>query len=495
MRMVPKTLTVHIVLSSSFMWLASLNPCAALRLERPPIPWYVEANGASPPSPFTQILKGDKLAKQVQKFGGAGGNHYALVFFYSPYCPHCQKFLPHLERVAYGIEEAGRSILVGRVDCTLYLEVCRAYMPGRTNLPGLVFGAVQKWSKPKSLAIADLPDDTAEDLQAWLSQKVGTHFPLPSLTDFQRVWRKALSKAEKNSPESSIAKPEPGKADVWDIQLATAMFLRSALDQLQQTSGKSKKNGTRAFKDFVLLLADRYPSHACRAAFTDLHKLFKARTSLKPKDFEKSWKMCGHVPWDKFRNGWSSCRGSLPGKRGFTCGLWSLLHMLSARSGSRFSPLEGFQITRSALWNFFDCEDCKHHFFNMPATNSDASSREKAQLWWWEAHNKVNARVRREEAQSGDGDPAFVKSQWPSPHLCGSCRSSSGGGFLLKSRIGGTYYKVANESEAVDMPEPDVAPHDDLQAAHTGEQSESAAEASWNRNAVVKFLRHYYYAT
>lgn len=42
-------------------------------------------------------------------------------------------------------------------------------------------------------------------------------------------------------------------------------------------------------------------------------------------------------------------------------------------------------------------------------------------LWLWNAHNKVNARLIKEEADSETIDPSFPKMIWPPKQLCPSC--------------------------------------------------------------------------
>lgn len=38
---------------------------------------------------------------------------------------------------------------------------------------------------------------------------------------------------------------------------------------------------------------------------------------------------------------------------------------------------------------------------------------------------QVNERVRKDEADSGEGDPAFPKAHWPTLEMCAACRESS----------------------------------------------------------------------
>ena len=45
-------------------------------------------------------------------------------------------------------------------------------------------------------------------------------------------------------------------------------------------------------------------------------------------------------------------------------------------------------------------------------------------LWLWDAHNKVNARLIKEEASLDTADPKFPKMIWPPKQLCSSCYRS-----------------------------------------------------------------------
>ena len=42
-------------------------------------------------------------------------------------------------------------------------------------------------------------------------------------------------------------------------------------------------------------------------------------------------------------------------------------------------------------------------------------------LWLWDAHNQVNARLRRTPQNT---DPYYPKVQWPTPSLCPTCRAT-----------------------------------------------------------------------
>merc|ERR1719191_1740587 len=99
-----------------------------------------------------------------------------------------------------------------------------------------------------------------------------------------------------------------------------------------------------------------------------------------------------------------------------------MFHTLAARTTDQ-SAMAELQVVRDAIWYFFDCQDCRQHFFQIPVTKDDVSNRRESQLWWWNAHNVVNRRVKKLEEQYGDGDPEYPKVQWPSPSDCSNCRT------------------------------------------------------------------------
>ncbi|KAI3817255.1 hypothetical protein L1987_11044 [Smallanthus sonchifolius] len=58
------------------------------------------------------------------------------------------------------------------------------------------------------------------------------------------------------------------------------------------------------------------------------------------------------------------CRGSRDDTRGFSCGLWVLLHSLSVRVDDGESQL-AFTATCDFIHKFFICEECSEHFYDM----------------------------------------------------------------------------------------------------------------------------------
>lgn len=106
---------------------------------------------------------------------------------------------------------------------------------------------------------------------------------------------------------------------------------------------------------------------------------------------------------------WSSCKGSKPGTRGYTCALWQLFHSLASRLPEQ--PASGavwMATIKGFIKHFFQCAECASHFLRM-AADGDAlhvATKRDAILWAWRAHNKVSSRCW------------MPRPSWP---VCGLC--------------------------------------------------------------------------
>lgn len=65
--------------------------------------------------------------------------------------------------------------------------------------------------------------------------------------------------------------------------------------------------------------------------------------------------------------------GSVPGKRGYTCSLWTIFHYITVGSHAKFlrkeigDPNIAPLVIRDYVENFFSCSDCVDHFRKMAA--------------------------------------------------------------------------------------------------------------------------------
>ncbi|KAF5745215.1 sulfhydryl oxidase 2 isoform X2 [Tripterygium wilfordii] len=355
---------------------------------------------------------------------------YAVVEFFANWCPACRNYKPHYEKVARlfnGPNAVHPSILLmTRVDCASKLnnKLCDKFSVA--HYPTLFWGPSSKfvaasWKPKQEKSEISVIDDgrTAEHLLNWINKQLGSSY---SLDD---------EKFENEYLTSNLSDAGQIARAVYDIEEATTTAFDIILEH------KMIKLETRAsLIKFLQLLVAHHPSRRCRKGsaevlvnFDDLYP--SAVQSISKPDVVmgngdgalRNFQICGkEVP----RGYWMFCRGSKNDTRGFSCGLWVLLHSISGRIDDGESQF-AFEAICDFIHNFFICEECRQHFYEMcsSVTSPFKKSRDLA-LWLWRAHNKVNEKLMKDEASLGTGDPKFPKIMWPSKQLCSSCSLSRG---------------------------------------------------------------------
>lgn len=131
-----------------------------------------------------------------------------------------------------------------------------------------------------------------------------------------------------------------------------------------------------------------------------------------------------HQPIFVSQKGYIGCRGTVNGRRGYTCGLWTLFHFLTVQAASpehksNADPLEVLRAVHGFVKHFFGCSHCSQHFQEMAQHENiwNVKSNEEAVLWLWSAHNQVNKRLAGDDTE----DPAFPKLQFPTTEMCSPC--------------------------------------------------------------------------
>jgi hypothetical protein len=152
---------------------------------------------------------------------------------------------------------------------------------------------------------------------------------------------------------------------------------------------------------------------------------------------------------------WSTQCSKSDDRAGYSCGLWSLFHILSigvierhrAVLGARDQVSTKFvaQTLRNYVEQFFDCDVCKEYFlemfdrcgfnhcrrFKQPQKLPPPESWAEFAMWLWEVHNDVNAKLVEAESQREGGNGGTSKhklnlSAWPPEDECPSCRDNNG---------------------------------------------------------------------
>ncbi|GMJ13307.1 quiescin-sulfhydryl oxidase 2 [Hibiscus trionum] len=378
---------------------------------------------------------------------------YALVEFFAHWCPACRNYKPHYEKVARIFNGPNAVhpgiVLMTRVDCALKINTKLCDKFSVSHYPMLFWGPPTKfsagWSSDKAKSELRVIDDgrTAERLLNWINKQIGSSYSL----DDENFENEHLS--------PNISDPGQIARAVYDVEEATTTAFDIILEH------KMIKSGTRAsLIKFLQLLVAHHPSRRCRKGsaevlvnFDDLCPLDIWSSDRHDVDTSnmigvlRNFHICGK---DVPRGYWMFCRGSRNDTRGFSCGLWVLMHSLSVRiedgeSQSTFTSICDF------IHNFFICEECRQHFYEMcSSVKSPFKTARDFALWLWSAHNEVNERLMKEEASLGTGDPKFPKIIWPPKQLCPSCQHSQ-------------------------------APKD-----------KGSSQIEWNRDEVFKFLISYY---
>ncbi|KAI3467012.1 hypothetical protein Pfo_023675 [Paulownia fortunei] len=358
---------------------------------------------------------------------------YAVVEFFAHWCPACRNYKPQYEKVAKIFNGADAVhpgiILMTRVDCALKIntDLCDKFSVG--HYPMLLWGPPSKfvsgsWDpKQEKSEIRSIDDGrTADRLLNWINTQMSSSYRL----DDEKYENDQLQKNASDFGQIALA--------IYDIEEATS----TAFDIILHL--KMIKSETRAsLVKFFQLLVVHHPSRRCRKGtseilvdFDDFLANKKETASGGEKGALRNYQICGK---DVPRGYWMFCRGSKNETRGFSCGLWVLLHSLSVRVDDGESQM-AFTTICDYIHNFFICEECRQHFYSM--CSSVSSPFKKARdftLWLWNAHNKVNERLMKEEASLGTGDPEFPKIIWPPRQLCPSCYLSGSGKNDGNSRI------------------------------------------------------------
>lgn len=354
---------------------------------------------------------------------------WAIVEFYAHWCPACRNYKPQYERVARLFNGADAVhpgiVFMAKVDCALKSNAPLCDRFKVSHYPTLLWGQPSNfaWVSGENTGWEAIENGRkAELLLHYINNKIGKAFTLDDAITYDS---QLLSGGGLDYGQVAISN--------FDIEEATA----EAMDII--LSEKLLNHKTRSsFIQFLQLLVVHHPSRNCRKGSADLlMNLEDLWPSLSLQGDEKSQDtesegviqqpdfkafedihICGnHVP----RGYWMFCRGSRNETRGYSCGLWLLLHAVSVRVEDRLAS-STFRTICSFIDNFFTCKECRDHFLEFcSSAKMKVSLHRQLVLWLWNVHNEVNVRVGKEEASQGTRDPKFLKQLWPPATLCKSC--------------------------------------------------------------------------
>ena len=234
-----------------------------------------------------------------------------------------------------------------------------------------------------------------------------------------------------------------GKAQDYTVHLSTYDLTLQDVEKATQVSledlsesNRLRKSGARtAFVNWQSWIGSSHPSDKCRKGakgiLESLDALWPSATNEGDKKFYvmlakklRKVKQCGEgVALDY---NFSQCKR-------YTCALWQTFHSLSfsevgeGRGQESFSGEDMMNALKGFIDKFFTCSECREHFLEVLTQDNvkGVKTRKDFAMWLWEAHNVVNRRLAKEEAETGQGDPSRPKHVFPHSMLCPECYLSA----------------------------------------------------------------------
>eukprot|EP00892_Ulva_mutabilis_P006182 jgi/Ulvmu1/3936/UM018_0159.1 len=414
-----------------------------------------------------------------------------VIEYYASWCPHCRRFMPTYDAVGSHFLDVPEPVVqIARIDCASEGETCRAmevkgYPTVMLGKPPQFISALHDGLSGSGLFVPEhengktveqIVQDIKEHFNISTVQPGGeaeqgnaTDNGVPARPDTKTPEQKqdavpappqpqpipvpavqpvpssgvgvpdGSQSAEGTEEEDEVVEEEDdgsARADLRDIIAATVQTYR---EMCEADSDLWRQRDS--FLSFWSLVRAAHPAQQCRWGAAGLVRKLKAWW---PQDAGPGWvppaemeafDICGgpaaaaagaagRAPSGQY----VSCRGSTPATRGYTCGLWMLLHSLAAGMPERKGPERFMRGLRAFIQDFFRCEECRGHFLeqlNLPEA-AIVETRNDAVEWLWRTHNKVNERLAQEEKQDGTGDPKYPKIQFPPDYLCPACRKDDG---------------------------------------------------------------------
>lgn len=342
---------------------------------------------------------------------------HVLFEFYAHWCPHCTHFKPTYDAVGAFFMKPPRvqpEVFVVRIDCALKAnqKTCSAY--DVTGYPTVHFGLPRHFLDKDLKSLKLVTPRKKDSIVKAIGEMLYVDY------NVQGASTRGGSSPEVPKAVEHVRKENNRQVHLGDMERSTVEIFDHILSNRALLHGAEQRKG---LLDFLTLLSVAHPSTRCQMSAQHLAAKFDElwpQSQAEPVQEFRKFRMCTN----QFKTmEWVTCKGSKPDSRGFTCGLWSLMHSMAVKvpdsNGAKLwhAGISGF------IRNFFGCKVCADHFFELLQTPDAVNlvTREDVTLWLWRVHNQVNARLAREEAKDGTGDPDFPKIQWPSREQCPLC--------------------------------------------------------------------------
>jgi len=401
--------------------------------------------------------------------------HPRVVEFYAHWCHHCQHFKPKYIEFAKDLlqkqQEAGDDkkdfVQVFAISCVPNRNICSdssingyptvKLFPAFSNKGETISqGKVYAKHILKELGLASSNKD-----------KDGTTDPLGGNVNIRGIGadgggdgigKVQLGVVKKSSLSLHHFTPRTMQETMDDAMLSFEFVLRTGIFT---SNGSLESSASIALKEFLQLATKALrlsTSSSNVSAFID--GLWKESSTIVQSNSDLIRVLdslphpnAGTVKVAGFPNGvkgWSPA--CLQHGTGYTCGLWTLFHLLTVGSvewnkqqtdpNLRIPTMDVAERIRNFIEHFFQCDECRVHFLkeydscghdrcNRLSTDQSPTLEEGKQLvlWLYETHNGVNIRLRGERIENQEETEDMTDEsqvQWPTIDHCPICWLSPG---------------------------------------------------------------------
>jgi thiol-disulfide isomerase/thioredoxin len=385
-----------------------------------------------------------------------------VVNFYSPWCAHCQKFKPRFIDVASKFKDSNsnkelQAIEFHAVSCSAHHWLCKAssiqgYPIVRTYRKGTAdFHEVKRFT-PQAMA-------ASYGIQL---EKIYSS----SSNEFQDVDLRHYDEDVYDVLGAAMDAYRRTKKDVFHDACVSLLFALQ-FDVNVDGDDDSRTARLEAFSKWVDLLYWSLPSSwKVNTLINDIRtntEFAAISNGIISNAVEINKDVVLPDPSMLWTN---SCQRRSRKSEGYTCGMWSLFHIISIGVAEQHHAVIGntdmvsteyvAETIRDYINNFLGCNICRKNFndlykkscgeqkdgrcdrFNRnkhtgkrtdPRKKPNAEYWQDLALWLWEIHNSINLEVLRERKRIDNKEPTkeeLAKAIYPSVESCPLCRNRNG---------------------------------------------------------------------
>ncbi|VDM97477.1 unnamed protein product, partial [Thelazia callipaeda] len=365
-----------------------------------------------------------------------------FIEFFSSWCGACVSYAPTYKKLANELKSWSSIVQIAAVDCAdeKNLNLCREHQVD--SFPSLrYFKYSSKNAKDAVLFVGDkydlnkLPLEIAEFVKNdWSNQRPEnwpTFDPVNHNIQFEEIW---LSLPISVTHLLLAVENEPARTS-WAVQL---MDIMTALRHMLMIEIPRKaiidNENLVALKSWIYTMKKYLPGTIGmrRLLFRLNSWINKISNEVTAEQWlQKINDLQGQLGQPLPSNtSYLACRGSAKHFRGFSCGIWTIIHAMSVQAyaiekdnalfNANTDLIEPFH---QFIWRFFSCAECARHFHEgVLKRNMSYVFSEDGVMWFWMTHNIVNKFI----AKTGTEDPLFPKQQFPPKIICMECQNPAG---------------------------------------------------------------------